>query len=158
MTHKLLVILYCLSVVTDTALLRLGGVAFGKSWRQFSIELWLSRRGLVTKTRLVFRQKALWQNLQESRYNVVFYRHFTKEVKWQHFCGQEGLAEDVWESHAVYVRVYTHPKRELEKHSLDCNMAVVGAVLQIHYDSFFYNYLVVVNLWFSGVLNASLTK
>lgn len=68
------------------------------------------------------------------------------------------MAEDVWESHAVYVRVYTHPKRELEKHSLDCNMAVVGAVLQIHYDSFFYNYLVVVNLWFSGVLNASLTK
>lgn len=54
--------------------------------------------------------------------------------------------------------MYVHTPKELEKHSLDCNMAVVGAVFQIHYDSFFYNYLVVVNLWFSGVLNASLTK
>lgn len=53
---------------------------------------------------------------------------------------------------------YVHTPKELEKHSLDCNMDVVGAVFQIHYDSFFYNYLVVVNLWFSGVLNASLTK
>lgn len=56
------------------------------------------------------------------------------------------------------VCAYVHTPKELEKHSLDCNMAVVGAVFQIHYDSFFYNYLVVVNLWFSGVLNAYLTK
>lgn len=57
----------------------------------------------------------------------------------------------------MYVCVYTHPERELETHSLDCNVAVVGAVFQIHYNLFFYKY-VVVNLWFSGVLNASLTK
>lgn len=57
----------------------------------------------------------------------------------------------------MHVRVYTHPERELETHLLDCNVAVVETVFQIHYDFFFYKY-VVVNLWFSGVLNASLTK
>lgn len=61
------------------------------------------------------------------------------------------------EPHGVHVRVYTHPERELETHSLDCNVAVIGSVFQIYYDLFFYEY-VVVNLWFSGVLNASLTK
>lgn len=58
----------------------------------------------------------------------------------------------------VCVYICTHTQRESWKNTYwRCNVALIGAIFQIHCDKFFYKYLAV-NFWFSDVLNDSLIK
>jgi len=108
MTHKLLVILHCLFVVTDTQhSSHLVGVAFGKSPAAL-----LS----VTSLERVSYQHPAWssdlkhgEGLTVSHPNTVSYRHFTKAVKLGHFCSLDEYAS---EPHGVCVYACAHKPGE----------------------------------------------
>lgn len=122
MTHKLLVILHCLFVVTDTQhSSHPAGVAFRKSQRLFlSQRCYVAREGRSPKHCLVFRLKKHCERSQ-SHENTGFYRRGTKAVNLQHFCGQEGLDEYVKETCGGQVSVFlcTHPQGERWKNTAD---------------------------------------